>query len=179
MITWESCVRLEQRGERSFAVHGTPADCARLGLLASRSRRRSGCSAGSTTAAISAAMFTTPAPSRSCAKRPSRLARHRLHPIPSPGRGAGLAPAPPAGSSASPGPARAPARSRRLLQRQPPAPRPRTLEPESSFALSIHIRSRSATGQKKTVAISTTGNYHSRERTPAPTWTRASMVTSP
>jgi 5'-nucleotidase len=33
MITWESCVRLEQRGERSFAVHGTPADCARLGLL--------------------------------------------------------------------------------------------------------------------------------------------------
>lgn len=32
-ITWEGGVRIEPRGEQSFAVHGTPADCARLGLL--------------------------------------------------------------------------------------------------------------------------------------------------
>ena len=32
-VTWERAVRLEQRGEDRFAVHGTPADCARLGLL--------------------------------------------------------------------------------------------------------------------------------------------------
>ncbi len=32
-ITWESGVWLEPRGEERFAVHGTPADCARLGLL--------------------------------------------------------------------------------------------------------------------------------------------------
>ena len=33
MITWEKGVRLEPRGTGAFAVHGTPADCARLGLL--------------------------------------------------------------------------------------------------------------------------------------------------
>jgi 5'-nucleotidase len=33
MITWESAVLLEKRSERSFAIHGTPADCTRLGLL--------------------------------------------------------------------------------------------------------------------------------------------------
>jgi 5'-nucleotidase len=32
-ITWESGVHLESRGVDRFAVHGTPADCARLGLL--------------------------------------------------------------------------------------------------------------------------------------------------
>ncbi len=32
-ITWESGVHLEARGAARFAVHGTPADCARLGLL--------------------------------------------------------------------------------------------------------------------------------------------------
>lgn len=32
-ITWESGVHLEPRGAARFAVHGTPADCARLGLL--------------------------------------------------------------------------------------------------------------------------------------------------
>ena len=32
-ITWESGVHLEPRGTDRFAVHGTPADCARLGLL--------------------------------------------------------------------------------------------------------------------------------------------------
>lgn len=32
-ITWEGAVRLEERGPDRFAVHGTPADCARLGLL--------------------------------------------------------------------------------------------------------------------------------------------------
>ena len=32
-ITWEHPVHLERRGPESFAVHGTPADCARLGLL--------------------------------------------------------------------------------------------------------------------------------------------------
>ena len=32
-ITWENGVRLEARGSRRFAVHGTPADCTRLGLL--------------------------------------------------------------------------------------------------------------------------------------------------
>lgn len=32
-ITYETAVRLEQRGEGRYAVHGTPADCARLGLL--------------------------------------------------------------------------------------------------------------------------------------------------
>lgn len=31
-ISW-SALRLEERGSRHFAVHGTPADCARLGLL--------------------------------------------------------------------------------------------------------------------------------------------------
>ena len=33
MVTWEKGVRLEPRGADAFAVHGTPADCARLGLL--------------------------------------------------------------------------------------------------------------------------------------------------
>ena len=33
MVTWEKGVRLEPRGAARFAVHGTPADCARLGLL--------------------------------------------------------------------------------------------------------------------------------------------------
>ena len=32
-ITWKGAVRLEERGERRFAIGGTPADCARLGLL--------------------------------------------------------------------------------------------------------------------------------------------------
>ncbi|MBS0656772.1 MAG: 5'/3'-nucleotidase SurE, partial [Verrucomicrobia bacterium] len=32
-VTWEKPVRLEARGDDRFAVHGTPADCARLGLL--------------------------------------------------------------------------------------------------------------------------------------------------
>jgi len=32
-ITWEEGVLLEERGAGRFAVHGTPADCARLGLL--------------------------------------------------------------------------------------------------------------------------------------------------
>ncbi|HVE16290.1 MAG TPA: 5'/3'-nucleotidase SurE, partial [Chthoniobacterales bacterium] len=32
-ITWEGSVRLEKRYADHFAVHGTPADCARLGLL--------------------------------------------------------------------------------------------------------------------------------------------------
>jgi 5'-nucleotidase len=32
-VTWERGVRLEPRGTNRFAVHGTPADCARLGLL--------------------------------------------------------------------------------------------------------------------------------------------------
>ena len=33
VVTWEGGVHLEARGEGRFAVHGTPADCARLGLL--------------------------------------------------------------------------------------------------------------------------------------------------
>src|SRR5436190_18846608 len=33
MVTWERGVRLEPRGADRFAVYGTPADCARLGLL--------------------------------------------------------------------------------------------------------------------------------------------------
>ncbi|MDQ3621601.1 MAG: 5'/3'-nucleotidase SurE [Verrucomicrobiota bacterium] len=32
-VTWENAVRLEALNDRRFAVHGTPADCARLGLL--------------------------------------------------------------------------------------------------------------------------------------------------
>lgn len=32
-VTWESAVHVEPRGAGRFAVHGTPADCARLGLL--------------------------------------------------------------------------------------------------------------------------------------------------
>jgi 5'-nucleotidase len=32
-VTWERAVHLEPRGADSFAVHGTPADCTRLGLL--------------------------------------------------------------------------------------------------------------------------------------------------
>ena len=32
-VTWEGAVRIERRGPNRFAVHGTPADCARLGLL--------------------------------------------------------------------------------------------------------------------------------------------------
>ncbi len=33
VVTWEGGVHLEERGPHRFAVHGTPADCARLGLL--------------------------------------------------------------------------------------------------------------------------------------------------
>lgn len=32
-VTWDEAVFLESRGPNRFAVHGTPADCARLGLL--------------------------------------------------------------------------------------------------------------------------------------------------
>lgn len=32
-VTWQDGVRIEQRGEQRFAIHGTPADCTRLGLL--------------------------------------------------------------------------------------------------------------------------------------------------
>lgn len=32
-VTWHEGVRLEPRGEDRYAVHGTPADCTRLGLL--------------------------------------------------------------------------------------------------------------------------------------------------
>jgi 5'-nucleotidase len=32
-VTWEEGVRIEARGENRFAIHGTPADCTRLGLL--------------------------------------------------------------------------------------------------------------------------------------------------
>jgi 5'-nucleotidase len=32
-VTWHEGVRIEQRGEKRFAVYGTPADCTRLGLL--------------------------------------------------------------------------------------------------------------------------------------------------
>lgn len=32
-VTWENAIRVEPRGEKRFAIHGTPADCARIGLL--------------------------------------------------------------------------------------------------------------------------------------------------
>jgi len=32
-VTWREGVRIEPRGEMSYAIHGTPADCTRLGLL--------------------------------------------------------------------------------------------------------------------------------------------------
>jgi 5'-nucleotidase len=32
-VTWEQAVRVESRDEANFAVHGTPADCTRIGLL--------------------------------------------------------------------------------------------------------------------------------------------------
>ncbi len=32
-IPWQEGVRIEPRGEKRFAIHGTPADCTRLGLL--------------------------------------------------------------------------------------------------------------------------------------------------
>ncbi len=32
-VTWHDGVRIEPRGAQRFAIHGTPADCTRLGLL--------------------------------------------------------------------------------------------------------------------------------------------------
>ncbi|MEP6810513.1 MAG: 5'/3'-nucleotidase SurE [Chthoniobacterales bacterium] len=32
-VTWQEGVRIEPRGPSQFAIHGTPADCVRLGLL--------------------------------------------------------------------------------------------------------------------------------------------------
>ncbi len=32
-VTWQEGVRIEQRDEKRYAIHGTPADCVRLGLL--------------------------------------------------------------------------------------------------------------------------------------------------
>jgi 5'-nucleotidase len=32
-VTWRDGVRIEPRGDKRFAIHGTPADCVRLGLL--------------------------------------------------------------------------------------------------------------------------------------------------
>ncbi len=32
-VTWHNGVRIEPHGENRFAIHGTPADCTRLGLL--------------------------------------------------------------------------------------------------------------------------------------------------
>ena len=32
-VTWHEGVRIEPRGDKRYAIHGTPADCVRLGLL--------------------------------------------------------------------------------------------------------------------------------------------------
>src|SRR5437588_10810779 len=32
-VTWQEGVRIERRDEKRYAIHGTPADCVRLGLL--------------------------------------------------------------------------------------------------------------------------------------------------
>src|SRR5687767_5868646 len=32
-VTWHDGVRIEPRGDQRYAIHGTPADCVRLGLL--------------------------------------------------------------------------------------------------------------------------------------------------
>ena len=32
-VTWQEGVRIERRGDERVAIHGTPADCVRLGLL--------------------------------------------------------------------------------------------------------------------------------------------------
>ena len=32
-VTWQEGVRIEPRGDQRYAIHGTPADCTRLGLL--------------------------------------------------------------------------------------------------------------------------------------------------
>src|SRR2546423_14891430 len=32
-VTWQEGVRIEPRGDQRYAIHGTPADCVRLGLL--------------------------------------------------------------------------------------------------------------------------------------------------
>src|SRR6476469_10204418 len=32
-VTWQEGVRIEPRGDKRFAIHGTPADCVRHGLL--------------------------------------------------------------------------------------------------------------------------------------------------
>jgi 5'-nucleotidase len=32
-VTWHEGVRIEPRGDKRYAIHGTPADCTRLGLL--------------------------------------------------------------------------------------------------------------------------------------------------
>jgi 5'-nucleotidase len=32
-VTWQEGVRIEPRGDKRYAIHGTPADCVRLGLL--------------------------------------------------------------------------------------------------------------------------------------------------
>src|SRR6187401_227730 len=32
-VTWHGGVRIESRGDERYAIHGTPADCTRLGLL--------------------------------------------------------------------------------------------------------------------------------------------------
>ena len=32
-VTWQEGVRIEQRAENRYAIHGTPADCTRLGLV--------------------------------------------------------------------------------------------------------------------------------------------------
>jgi len=32
-VTWQEGVRIEPRGDNRYAIHGTPADCTRLGLL--------------------------------------------------------------------------------------------------------------------------------------------------
>jgi 5'-nucleotidase len=32
-VTWEGAVKVDSRGPNRFAVHGTPADCTRIGLL--------------------------------------------------------------------------------------------------------------------------------------------------
>lgn len=33
LISWEQPVKIEPRGEKRFAIHGSPADCTRMGLL--------------------------------------------------------------------------------------------------------------------------------------------------
>ena len=100
-VTWHEGVRLEPRGEDRFAIHGTPADCTRLGLLHVVPDAKwilSGINHG---ANLGADVYYSGTVAAVREARPARLARHRCLALPQERASRSIGNAPHAGSRRS------------------------------------------------------------------------------